>query len=325
MAREIKTVGWKIILVFIVISTFFAEKTIGEDILDGVDVNQLSKDEQGVFAEFLALSWKGRVVWINFGTEIYSKKLQNTRKSFENLSKNLQIIAEKQQNTQQNIEDYTGDDWDEKFGATGVWRRVTNDLNMTKLDLCEMEYWLGIANERDERWKILNEAKEELEQLGKKLSSSRLEFLRARILIALSDTDPNYKRKAEGILKKIIANSKENDRIYFEASIEKIKSADTNANNEIQRLGKELEASNFANAMEVVMPLVFLQRRYAAAEYDRTVTSRNVVADLMGKILLEQQDTEAKDEELGVTDAELGAMWAWKDGAGKYKEALERL
>ena len=58
---------------------------------------------------------------------------ENLRKLAKRASDDLHTIAENLQKLKQQIEDYQGEDWDERYGVTGLWQKLSIDLYATKL------------------------------------------------------------------------------------------------------------------------------------------------------------------------------------------------
>lgn len=62
-------------------------------------------------------------------------------------SADLEQIADDQNNLKKQIEDYQGDDWETKFGQTGLWRRLTADLQKTKSAVAQIDSYSDIAGD----------------------------------------------------------------------------------------------------------------------------------------------------------------------------------
>ena len=69
----------------------------------------------------------------------------------------LLAIEASQRKIKQQIEDYQGDNWDDKYGSTGLWRKLSAELNITAEYKGQIDFYLALTAWQPQRNKILLE------------------------------------------------------------------------------------------------------------------------------------------------------------------------
>lgn len=87
----------------------------------------------------------------------YSRRFTNSedKKALHDLAKktseSLQSIAERQRAVKQQIEDYDSDNWDASYGTTGLWRKVSQNINTTILSKSHADLYLALTVDQPEK------------------------------------------------------------------------------------------------------------------------------------------------------------------------------
>ncbi|UCF44371.1 MAG: hypothetical protein JSV99_05525 [Planctomycetota bacterium] len=268
----------------------------------------------------------------------YSGKFQteedkeNLRKLAKRASDDLHTIAENQRKLKQQIEDYQGEDWDERYGVTGLWRKLSTDLYATKLAKCEIDYYFGLTVDWSVLNKTLKELREEIISLDTVFSSANSRLLRAKIL-ALAKIDSAWNVSATDILNSLMDQASAPEAIYFRAAIERLKLAHLITTEPFDALVQEITQSSCADDFELILSLASLRRRYDPNGLEKTVSLWPQTEDFLGSLALADlshrfktdQLTEQNLQKVGVFEAELAAGAAWKDKAHDHKILLYQL
>jgi hypothetical protein len=246
-------------------------------------------------------------------------------------SQQLQEICESQQNLKGRIEEYEGDDWDDRYGSTGLWRRLFADLYVTNLDRCEIDFYVVLSAGQEAQGEMLRQMLARIDSLGKNYSTAYLRLLRASALALLSRTDPTYKSQALREFDLLAERSDMGHSTVFKITIERIKLLGPAQGEQLSRLTDELAQSADVNDLELVLSLACLQRRLGRAEaFEKTVGAWPQIENILGSLALADLSYSLEHGQLDlqkvtVLEAELGAQAAWRDGPETHAELLWRL
>lgn len=296
------------------------------------DVNSLAEKTKRITNTFMQQSFELRMMYEYKGEFLNPNdkdKLHNLAKS---AGDSLRAIAEEQQKLKKQIEDYQGDDWDDKYGSTGLWRKLSGDIYATELAKCEIDYYSCLTVDWSPLQTTLQQLREQIISLDSAHSSAYSQLLRAKI-IALTKVDSAWPILANDILNSLTQKPNINDTVYFRAALEKIKLTNLGKQELITSLAEELAQSNCSNDLELVLPLVFEQRRHNPNNFKQIVNRFPQTEDLIGKLILsditcrfeQKQSLEQTIHQISVFEAELAAQAAWKNETTKYEMHLEHL
>ncbi|UCC21681.1 MAG: hypothetical protein JSW23_07670 [Planctomycetota bacterium] len=296
------------------------------------DIESAAENARLTLEKFMQESFELRMRHEYSGRFLGEQDKEELRKLAKGASNKLLTIAEGQRKLKQQIEDYQGEDWDERYGVTGLWRRVSTDLYATKLAKCETDYYFGLTVD----WSIFNKAlqqlREEIISLDTTFSSAGSRLLRAKIL-ALAQIDSAWNVLATDILNSLTDQANVPEAIYFRAAIERLKMARLVTAEPLDSLAQEITQSNCADDFKLVLSLASLRRRYDPNGLEKTVSLWPQTEDFLGSLALAdlsyslktEQLTEQNLQKVSIFEAELAAGAAWKDKAQDHKKLLYQL
>lgn len=295
------------------------------------DINELSTKAKQATEAFLRES-----VGLRFQYEYSGKFLTDDDRGklgavAGRTSQQVQEICESQQNLKGRIEEYEGDDWDDRYGSTGLWRRLFADLYVTNLDRCEIDFYVVLCAGQEAQSEMLRQILARIDSLGKNYSTAYLQLLKARALALLSRTDPTYKPQALKEFDLLAERSDMGHSTVFKIAIERIKLLGPGQDDRLSRLTDELAQSTDVNDLEVVLSLACLQRRIGRAEaFEKTVGAWPQIETILGSLALADLSYSLEHGQLDlqkvtVLEAELAAQAAWRDGPEAHAKLLRRL
>jgi len=187
------------------------------------DVNIFTQRAKRTYDDFLNHTFEIRMRYEYFGGFNDPCEKEQLRKiSLESVNE-LDGIANNQLNLKQSIENYPKDDWEMRFGQTGLWRRSAAQLLKTTLTRLEVQYYLALAFDPPGQTDILHQILTQLDTLGNLSNSPDWHLLKAKTLALLSATEPTYKPLAKKELDFILAQKDIPCQIQFKAELEMIK------------------------------------------------------------------------------------------------------
>ncbi len=258
----------------------------------------------------------------------------NDKNKLHNLAKkaaeHLQTTAKKQQKLKTQIEDYQGNDWDDKYGSTGLWRKLSADLYTTSLNKCQIDYYRALAAEQPQKNEILYKILVEIDSPNH-VPGFR-ELLKGKTFALLAQTEPTYKAQAIKQFDMFRFNS--DIQLPTRAEIEKIKLIGSAKPHQLDTLVETLQQNRSRFHFELNLSLAFLQQRLNSPEaFEKTVNLFPETKGLLGKLILSDlsarfvQDKldEPALSQISVFEAKLAALTAWRSDTDDYKTLLEHL
>jgi len=295
------------------------------------DINSLAENAKLTAGTFMQQSFKLRMQYEFSGRFLTDDDKENLYKLAKNAGDKLQAIVKKQEIQKQQIEDYQGDDWDQRYGSTGLWRKLSADIYTTKLSRFKIDYYRALASEHPQRDQILHLILGEMDSLAQSGKRFGPNLTRGRTLALLAQTEPSYKDAA---VREFEAFAVYSD-IYRPtmAAIEKMKLLSPPDTNQLNILVKTLQSNWHDRYLELILSLMFLQRQYDPEGFEKTVQSQLQIEDFIGSLVLadlvnrisQRQTTEENLEQISVFEAELAVQAAWKDETKNYKKLLSCL
>ncbi|MHC4455947.1 MAG: hypothetical protein ACYS0I_02465 [Planctomycetota bacterium] len=296
------------------------------------DINELAEITKLTADNFMKESFELRMRYEFSPKSLKQEDKENLHKLAKSASDRLQAITEQQKQFKQEIEDYHGDDWDLKYGSTGLWRKLNRDIYITNLAKCKIDYYLALTVEQSPLNKTLQDVRVQIISLDKAHSSANSQLLKAKIL-ALARIDAAWSVLAIDILDSLLAQSNIPDAIYFRAAIEKNKLIDIGKAEFLNSLTQKIVKSNCADDLELILPLVFLQKRHDPNGLEKTIGLFPQTEGFLGKFILSdlhsrfsrEQLTKESLQQISAFEAELAAEAAWRNKAQNFKALLEYL
>ena len=310
------------VVLFLSADTASAETLPTEEV-----INSLAESAKLTTDTFMQQSFRLRMQY-----EYSSKFLnQNNKENLNKLAKSardkLQAIAKKQETLKQQIEDYQGDDWDQRYGSTGLWRKLSADIYTTKLSKFRIDYYLALASEHPQREQILHLILSEIDALAQNNRQFGPNLTRGKTLALLAQTEPSYKDAA--------AREFEAFAVYSDiyrptaAAIEKMKLLSHADTNQLNILIERLRSNWNERYLELILPLIFLQRQYDPEGFEKTVQSWPQTKDFIDSLVLSDLSHRIAQQQslqqISVFEAESAAQAAWKNETKDYETLLNHL
>ncbi|MBN2020081.1 MAG: hypothetical protein JW749_07645 [Sedimentisphaerales bacterium] len=136
----------KCLLVFVAtLLLICSSRLLAVSLPDFDDVNRLSRRAKQISDDFFENSFEIRMRYEYAEGFTDPDDKANLSKLAIQASADLEQIANDQNNLKKQIEDYQGDDWETRFGQTGLWRRLTAELQKTKSSKLEIDFYSSIA------------------------------------------------------------------------------------------------------------------------------------------------------------------------------------
>ncbi|MFA5553939.1 MAG: hypothetical protein WDA68_05190, partial [Phycisphaerae bacterium] len=175
----------KTINLFVIIWVLFCAVNIQADKLPDADsINRLIELARISREAFFKDSFRLRMKYQCSGDLLRENDRLELRRLCERTISDLVLIEQQQKKLQQQIEDYQGDDWDRRYGTTGLWRKIAYENQAAGLNICEINFYYALTYTSPQKQQHLQAALDDLKKLEKD-SVHRFELLQARISAAL--------------------------------------------------------------------------------------------------------------------------------------------
>jgi len=317
----------KIQFIFAILLCFcvaaFAETTPTEE-----DVNKLSQQSKQTYDDFLNQTFEIRMRYEYFGRFNDPCDKELTRKLALTAVNDLDAIANNQLNLKKTIETYQKDDWETRYGQTGLWRRAASDLFKTTMTRLEVQYYLALAFDQPGQTDILHQIITQLDTLGNPANSPYWHLLKAKTLALLSTTDPAYKSLAKNELDFIFAQKDVPCFALFKAEMEMIK-----LTGKSKALADQIAQTECKYDNEITLMLACLEHRFEPESLEKTLTLFSLAKDMFGRIVIDdlharyKKDIFADVNSLPITAYEVEQAASVVSGVGleNYASLFERL
>ncbi|MHC4461150.1 MAG: hypothetical protein ACYS6W_04780 [Planctomycetota bacterium] len=297
------------------------------------DINSLAETARLTTDTFMRESFQLRMRYEFSGQFLNRKDEENLQKLAKKAGNRLQAIAESQQKIKKQIEDYQGDDWDNRYGSTGLWRKLSRDLYITTLSKCEIDLYLALSSQQLQRNKISQEILAQIDSLNQIHNIAYSQFLKARTLTLLARTDPVYKPLAKKEFDALMIRSDMRQSTAFRIAIERIKLLGQAKPAELEKLTRELAQSSCAKDLELVLSLAFLQRRHDAEAFEKIVQLQPQIKSFLRSLILQNLSCQIKAgkftqqtlEQITVFEAELVVQQIWNNISEEHQILLDHL
>lgn len=296
------------------------------------DIENAAEKSRLTLETFMQQTFELRMQYEYSGQFLRQEDKENLQELAKRASDELYKITENQRILKQQIEDYQGEDWDERYGMTGLWRKLSADLYATKLAKCEIDYYFGLTIDWSILDKTLQELREKIISLDTAFSTANSRLLRAKIL-AFVKIDSAWNVLSTDILNAIMDKANVPEAIYFRAEIEKLKLGKLITSEPLDSLAEKITQSSCADDLELILSLASLRRRYDPNGLEKTISLWPQTEDLLSSLALADLSyrfgtKQLRDENLqqiSVFEAELAAWAAWKNKAKDYETLLDGL
>ncbi|MCJ7691890.1 MAG: hypothetical protein MUO22_00545, partial [Sedimentisphaerales bacterium] len=291
------------------------------------DVQVLAQRADLAAEAFMQKSFQLRMQYEYSGDFLSAIARESLRELAETASESLQQIANDQRKLKRQIEDYRGIDWEQRYGATGLWRQLHNDIYATELAKCQIDYYSAVAAEQPKRNEILLKILSRIDSLNQTYKQPGPTIIKGKVLALFGMTQLSYKTLA---IKEFDAFADYSDMLRpANAAVEKIKLTGLAEPNELDALVEILGQSPFDTYPELILSLMFLQRRHDPDGLEETLKIWPQAQSILGSLALADlfdQIARRQDlEEISSLEAELAAYAAWQEKPYEYRELLGRL
>jgi len=291
------------------------------------DVQTLARRADLAAEAFMQESFQIRMQYEYSGDFLRAIDRESLRELAESAAAGLQQIANDQRKLKRQIEDYRGGDWEQKYGATGLWRQLHNDIYATELAKSQIDYYSALAAEQPKRNEILLKILGRIDSLNQTYKQPGPTIIKGKVLALLGTTQPSYKTLA---IKEFESFAEYSDILRpANAAVEKIKLTDLAEPNELNALVEILGQSSFDTYPELILSLMFLQRRHDPDGLEETLKiwpqAQSVLGSLALADLSHRVTTKQDLLQISAIEAELAAYAAWQEKAYECRELLGRL
>jgi len=297
------------------------------------DINSLAETARLAADAFMRESFQLRMQYEFSGQFLTRNDKENLYTLAKRAGDRLQAIAESQRKLKKQIEDYQGDDWDNRYGSTGLWRKLSRDLYVTTLSKCEIDFCLALSSQQLQRNKISQDILAQINSLNQIRNIAYSQFLRARTLALLARTDPAYKPLAKKEFDALMLRSDMRHSTVFRIAIERIKLFGPTKPAQLEKLAGELAQSSCADDLELVLSLAFLQRRHDTDAFEKIVQLRPETESFLGSLILWNLScqikagklTEQTLQQITVFEAELAVQQIRNNISEEHQMLLDHL
>jgi len=214
----------------------------------------------------------------------------------------LAQIEEEQRTFKKQIEDYQGEDWEQRFGSTGLWRKLAADVLRSTLSRLDVDYYLALADEEPKRSQLLHGIVTQIDSLGTNEPPAYAQLIKAKSLALLSQSEPALVPVAADEFDRLQRRQDISRATGFRAAIEKIKFSGPPTGARLETLAGSIADSECRDDTELVLSLALLQRRYSPGSLERTLSLWPKIENLLAQLILadlssaaEQSDTNEPD------------------------------
>ena len=300
-------------------------------------------------AKYIADTFMQKSVELRLGYEFRQgftsdTQAQNLRDLAQGTVAELDEILLAQEKLKKQIENYNGDDWDNRYGDSGVWRMLGEDICATKILKCQMEYYRALASLPHQQAEIVRGG---LGVLGMMPDVPQVLLAKADMYALLGkttdvETHGRASTLAGELYRKILADDKAPDELYYPAAVGSQKLDPPLSPQVLDALSAKIDRSRCKDSFELNMTLAFLQRRLGStAILEKTLNrwpqAKAFVGDLIlsdlwvawpepraqregGRVLSPQQLSK-----LTTFEADCAAAAAMQKDAEKYRDVLEAM
>jgi hypothetical protein len=297
------------------------------------DINDLAQATKSTIDTFLQQSFELRMQYEFSGRFLNINDKDNLYKLAKEAADRLQEIAWNQRKLKKQIEDYQGDDWDARYGSTGLWRKLSADLSTTGLSRCEIDFYVALAADQPQRNKILHNILTEIQspQLIRLPAVSQL--LKAKILALLAQTEPSCKPLAKKQFDALMVRSDMSHSTAFRIPIERINFLGVTEPGQLETMAENIARSRCSDDLELILSLTFLQRRKDPEGLEKTVSLFPKVESFFSSLALSDlsnrfqqgQLTEQNLQQFSLFELQLAAGAAWENNPQDYNALLAHL
>ena len=290
-------------------------------------IESLAKKANQTIDSFMRQSLELRLKYQFFGKLFADDDNQKLRQLAEHAAVDLQQTVQAQQKLKQQIESYDGPDWDSRYGQTGLWRKLFEDVYSASLSRYRIDLCRAISSKQPKRKDILRDIIAQIDALDETRTTPDANLIKAKALVLLSQTESEYKMPAERQLTSLEEQHDLMCRAVFETALEKIKLLGAPTPEKIKKLVQTFAESNCAGSIDLAVMLTSILKTCDHAGFEKMVTADARLESLIGSFLLSDLPLLLDKDPAQVTtfEADLAVLAAWKNNLRKHKTLLQAL
>ncbi|MBN2457344.1 MAG: hypothetical protein JXB29_12555 [Sedimentisphaerales bacterium] len=261
-----------------------------------------------------------------------SLRRENLKEIAVKAKEGLQKILQQQKKLKQQIENCHEQDWEQRYGQTGLFRRLGADILTTTLYKLQLEYYLALAAQQQQKNFLLEQILDEINACKSIYPSCPLDSLQAKVLVNLAQSDDDYQKRARQELDKLMTQC-DTQAVRWSIAIQKMKLFGPNEPNDLNTFIDELAESGCVD-IELLVSVAGLQRKYAnTAGLEKIVLFWPQTEHLLGTLIISnltnilsgEKEIERNLQQVSVFEAELAALAAWNGEPENNRLLLNRL
>jgi len=302
--RAVALMGASVALVVLAVSSARVAAAVQAPRVDGETIRRIVAGADEAAKAFFQDSRSVRLRFDYRGDFLTQQDRQSMGRWARGAGKTLADAARRLGEYCRQMEAYEGDDWDLRFGVTGVWRRAHVAAERFERLRCRVDYWLALTLEPDRRDALLGEVVDRCRKVGWVDDNAgpaangdvdpAMALLCAQCL-AQQRNDPSARQRAMKILTDLIAWYRRQrippDTTYFAAAIEQLGLLDWAEPGQIEDVRLALERSATADDPGILIRLAFVELRRSRPRSDRLlqglVDRRPELAGFVGRAVLD--------------------------------------
>ena len=295
-----------------------------------LEVNKLSLEARTVVESFMRESFMLRMQHLYSERSLSDEDRSKLYELAKEASEKLLVVVQAQQNLKEQTEKYEGEDWDRRYGETGLWRRLFSDIYTTSASRCAIRQYLAIAAEEPEANTILQQVLSQIDTLAGQYDTGYLQYLRARTLGLLSEQKPAFQDEAKDAFSRLTERSDVSEATAFQIAIDRMRFVRTPEQEQVNKLRKVLISSEPKNAPELVVSLAIAQKIIGDWDGIEETLSQNAIAhDAFSRLALSDLEDRLSRgildlDKVTLTEVELAAKAAGSHGPKAHMELLRK-
>lgn len=305
-----------------IVIIFILNLSLAASIPDANDINCVIEQSQQIYHDFQKQSFMTRMQ-VEYKDKFFNGEDQKKLLILaQKTSTKLNQLIDEQEKLKQAIEDYSGQDWEQKFSQNGLYRKLINNISITRANKLRADFVKAIASDDYNKNMTFREILKAIESFSN--HPAEIDLIKSKIYASLAKVDLTYFDKAKKGLSNIIIRSDVSQQTTVESSIEFYKLTYQNTEQRDSILNYNLPSS-LANDLELILPVVLLQRKLDGNTFEKAVEKQPQIKLILGPLVLANLNDDAEFKKTTTFEAKLAALSAWQDGPEKYSKLLGTL
>ena len=301
---------------------FVLSLSLAAAIPEANDIDSIIEQSQALYRNFQKQSFMTRMQ-LEYKDKVFNdEEEENLLLSAQKTSAELNQLVDKQEKLKQALENYDGQDWEQKFGQNKLFRKLVNNISLTRTNKLRTDFVQAITSDDYNKNRIFKDILKTIESYNN--PPAEIDLIKAKIYTSLAKVDTAYFDKAKKELLKFMPRSDIQQRTSVESSIEYYKLTYQDKEQRDNILNYQL-AKSFVNDLEFVLPIVFLQRKLDENAFEKAIVNHPEIKSILGSLVLADLNTNAEFEKTTTFEGNLAALSAWQDGLAKYNKLLKTI